>query len=415
MRLYVNGTLAASLPAGYLQNVQRPLRIASGNTDGAAAYFLPGRVDEVAVYGTALSAARVSAHFTAASSGGGGNQPPKASRPPRPTSGTVPLAVNFTGSSSSDPDGTIASYAWDLDGDGAYDDSSAAKPELPVHGGRQLQRAPACYRQPGRTRRLRPGHDHRPARAGGGSTYSQRARRHPGRLLAPGRGERHHGGRLLGGKPHGQLPEHAHARSRRSAHRGLQHGRRLQRHRRVRAGPLRRCPEPGLLHGRGVGVRHRRPGHLPLARHEPPVRPRRRARLHPVRGRRQQMATVDRERQLERARRARRHPQSVDAHRRQLRRNHDAPVRERNPCCLLTGRLPAERPAPTADRERQHRRRRRLLPARTRGRGCGVRHCALGRTRVRALHGCEFGRWQQPAADCRRRARRPRAAPCPSR
>ena len=90
------------------------------------------------------------------------------------------------------------------------------------------------------------------------------------------------------------------------------------------------------------------------------------------------MATVDRERQLERARGARRHPQSVDARRRQLRRNHDAPVRERNPCRLLTGRLPAERPAPTADRERQHRRRRRLLPARKRGRGCGVRHRALG-------------------------------------
>ena len=40
----------------------------------------------------------------------------------------MPLAVNFTGSSSSDPDGTIASYAWDLDGDGAYDDSSVQNP-----------------------------------------------------------------------------------------------------------------------------------------------------------------------------------------------------------------------------------------------------------------------------------------------
>ena len=46
--------------AGYLQNAVRPLRIASGNTDGAANFFLPGRVDEVAVYGGALSAARVS-------------------------------------------------------------------------------------------------------------------------------------------------------------------------------------------------------------------------------------------------------------------------------------------------------------------------------------------------------------------
>ena len=66
MRLYVNGALAASQAAGYLQNAVRPLRIASGNTDGAANYFLPGRVDEVAVYASALSAARVSAHFAAA-------------------------------------------------------------------------------------------------------------------------------------------------------------------------------------------------------------------------------------------------------------------------------------------------------------------------------------------------------------
>ena len=128
MRLYVNGVLAASQAAGYLPNVQRPLRIASGNTDGAANYFLPGRVDEVAVYASALSAARVSAHFAAASSGGGGNQPPNAVASASPTSGTVPLSVNFTGSGSSDPDGTIASYAWDLDGDGAYDDSTAQNP-----------------------------------------------------------------------------------------------------------------------------------------------------------------------------------------------------------------------------------------------------------------------------------------------
>ena len=51
-------------------------------------------------------------------------------RPPSsaasPTSGRVPLTVNFNGQPPrSDPDGTIASYAWDLDGDGAFDDSSA--------------------------------------------------------------------------------------------------------------------------------------------------------------------------------------------------------------------------------------------------------------------------------------------------
>ena len=67
-RLYVNGALAASSGAsGFLQNAVRPLRIASGATDKTAPqYYLPGRVDEVAVYGSALSATRVQAHFAAA-------------------------------------------------------------------------------------------------------------------------------------------------------------------------------------------------------------------------------------------------------------------------------------------------------------------------------------------------------------
>jgi PKD repeat protein len=130
-RLYVNGVLAASTGAGYLQNTARPLRIATGATDlTSPQYYLPGRVDEVAVYGSALSAARVQAHYAAASSGGGGNQPPTASATASPTSGTVPLTVNFNGSGSSDPDGSIASYAWDLDGDGQFDDSSVQQPSF---------------------------------------------------------------------------------------------------------------------------------------------------------------------------------------------------------------------------------------------------------------------------------------------
>ncbi len=48
----------------------------------------------------------------------GSNQPPVAALSATPTSGKAPLAVNFDASSSTDADGTVASYGWDF-GDGA--------------------------------------------------------------------------------------------------------------------------------------------------------------------------------------------------------------------------------------------------------------------------------------------------------
>ena len=56
------------------------------------------------------------------------NQPPIARATANPTNGPVPLAVSFDGTSSSDPEGGSLSYAWDLDGDGAYNDSTSAQP-----------------------------------------------------------------------------------------------------------------------------------------------------------------------------------------------------------------------------------------------------------------------------------------------
>jgi PKD repeat protein len=58
-----------------------------------------------------------------------GNQPPIAQATASPTSGPAPLTVSFDGSGSADPDpGDTISYAWDLNGDGVYGDSTAQKP-----------------------------------------------------------------------------------------------------------------------------------------------------------------------------------------------------------------------------------------------------------------------------------------------
>jgi glucose/arabinose dehydrogenase/PKD repeat protein len=55
-----------------------------------------------------------------------GNRPPHAAASATPTNGQAPLTVSFSGAASTDPDaGDSLTYAWDLDGDGFFDDSSS--------------------------------------------------------------------------------------------------------------------------------------------------------------------------------------------------------------------------------------------------------------------------------------------------
>ncbi|MET7283383.1 PQQ-dependent sugar dehydrogenase [Kribbella sp. NPDC005582] len=54
------------------------------------------------------------------------NNPPTAVIQADKTSGNAPLQVAFDGTASSDADNDALTYAWDLDGDGQYDDSTAA-------------------------------------------------------------------------------------------------------------------------------------------------------------------------------------------------------------------------------------------------------------------------------------------------
>jgi PKD repeat protein len=117
MRLYVDGTLAGSNGQTDAQDYAGYWRVGGDNHWGCCSPFINATIDEVAVYSSVLSASTVTDHFLA----GGGtvpNQPPAAAFSHDETF----LQTSVNGSTSADPDGTIASYSWNW-GDGTANGS----------------------------------------------------------------------------------------------------------------------------------------------------------------------------------------------------------------------------------------------------------------------------------------------------
>ncbi|RFA14645.1 cell surface protein [Subtercola boreus] len=112
LKLYVDGQLIGTNPQTQAQAYDGYWRIGGDNTWGSSSPFLNGRIDEAAVYDNALSAATVAQHYSLGTTGAV-NQAPTASF----SQATADLAATFDGTGSADPDGTVASYAWDF-GDG---------------------------------------------------------------------------------------------------------------------------------------------------------------------------------------------------------------------------------------------------------------------------------------------------------
>jgi PKD repeat protein len=113
LRLYVDGDLVGQNGATQAQGYDGYWRIGGDNTWGSSSGTFQGRLDEVAVYPTALAADTIATHFALGTTGRVPNQAPKAAF----TQQAAFLDASFDATGSTDADGTITGYAWDF-GDG---------------------------------------------------------------------------------------------------------------------------------------------------------------------------------------------------------------------------------------------------------------------------------------------------------
>ncbi|HSS42857.1 MAG TPA: N,N-dimethylformamidase beta subunit family domain-containing protein [Solirubrobacterales bacterium] len=85
-------------------------------------YFERGALDDVAIYDRALTAAQIAEHDASF----GTNRRPVASFTATPSPVLTGVPVTLNGAGSTDPDGSIVKYEWDLDGNGTYETSTGS-------------------------------------------------------------------------------------------------------------------------------------------------------------------------------------------------------------------------------------------------------------------------------------------------
>ncbi|MCW2527025.1 MAG: hypothetical protein JWM76_1885 [Pseudonocardiales bacterium] len=130
MKLYVDSQPVASNTQSAAQSYSGFWRIGGGSSWAGSSGFFAGTIDEAAIYPNELTPAQIGTHFGSSTAG---NLTPLGAF----TTSVANLAVSFNAGASTDPDGTIASYAWNF-GDGATASGVTASHTYAVAGSYQV-------------------------------------------------------------------------------------------------------------------------------------------------------------------------------------------------------------------------------------------------------------------------------------